>query len=256
MPDHLHIEIADKDLAILKNMKVADLIKQIKLYPIVTRKVVVICPKRPNHDEETEMYAIANEFIGIANQENWDVKPLIGNDASQANILDALNNWNADWLVYFGHSLNTYIPGQSNNQLQFAITPLNANVLSNRTASVTACSTLLNLGQAAVNSNCVAYLGYKGFFSLWWGGSVTQDFRSATNAANVALLKGCLYKDAKQTGWDAWNAIWINWSNLAASNPQISPLMTADMLANRDNLDFLGNPKAVARPIGIVVLNP
>ena len=42
MPDHLHIEIADKDLAILKNMKVADLIKQIKLYPIVTRKVVVI----------------------------------------------------------------------------------------------------------------------------------------------------------------------------------------------------------------------
>ena len=250
------LEIAEIDLKSLKQMSVADLIQQIKLYPVVTRKVVVICPQRPNHDEETEMLQIANKFIFEANQENWDVKPLTGNNASQTNILDALNNWNADWLVYFGHSLNTYIPGQSNNQLHFAITPTNANVLSNRTASVTACSTLLNLGQAAVNSNCIAYLGYKGFFSLWWGGAVTQDFRTATNAANIVLLKGGLYKDAKQTGWNAWNNIWVKWTNIAKTNPQVSPLMTADMLANRDNLDFLGNQKAVARPIGIVVKKP
>jgi hypothetical protein len=245
------------DPSILNRMTVLNLIEMLSKYPIVTRKMLLVVPERPNNDLEGVMSDVATAMVAEAKKKSWDVKELRGNNASKINILDALSNWKPDFFVYYGHSLNSYVPGQSNNQLELAITPGNANVLSGRTACVTACSTLNSVGVPATKAKCVAYMGYSGLFTalITYNAKLKKDFTDGTNAVYFALLEGQTYKDAKSAAWKKWDDLWKEWTIIQASNPAVPPFVPATFLDNRNKLDYVGNPQAVARPIGIMVAN-
>jgi hypothetical protein len=241
------------------------LLELIKKYPIVTRKLLLVRPliSQPHVSLEDAlgyeaMNVIADDFKKEAQAAKWKVIDLKGNNATKANILNAINTENPDFFVYFGHSYGTYIPGQNNNQLELAITPSNVTVLNaNKTASVTACKTISSIGIPAVQAGTVAYIGYKDYFHNWFtynkltnqllsDSELDKDFRAAANAANIALLNGALYKDAKDIGYKKWMEIVNKW---IPKNTNIA----ADALANANGLDFVGKQNAVARPIGILV---
>jgi hypothetical protein len=233
----------------LQRISAASLIEMISKYPIVTRKLMIVCPKRPSHDEEIAMSNTADLMKAAAIAGDWEiVADLRGNNASATKIQNAITSKVPDFFTYYGHSLNLYIPGQKNNNLEFAITAANANVFLNRNACVTACKTLLSVGTPAVSANCVAYMGYNDYFTgvYYTGGGIISEFAEAVNAVYIALLEGRTFKDAKQIGWNKWDDLWKLWVKNS-----VDPSFTAGVLANRNALDFVGEPRGVARPIGL-----
>jgi hypothetical protein len=255
MSNQIEQKLDSSILGRLGQMTVLELFWLLSKYPIVTRKMLLVVPKRPNNELENVTNAAATAMVVEAKKRSWDVKELRGNDASKINILDALSSWKPDFFAYYGHSLNSYIPGQSNDQLELAITPANAGVLSGRTACVTACSTVNPVGIPATMAKCVAYMGYSGFFTVLItnGAKLKKDFADGTNSVYLALLEGQTYKDAKSAAWKKWDDLWKEWTIIQASNSLVSPFVPAVFLDNRNKLDYVGDPKAVARPIGILL---
>jgi len=270
MSDTVTIDVPKKLLA----MDLISVFELLKKYPIVTRKLLLIRPLRSEPHvtkEEAQgdkaMNVIACDFKKKAEAADWQVFDLKGNNATKTSILNMINTQNPDFVVYFGHSLNTYIPGQKNDKLELAITPSNISLLANRTASVTACLTLSSIGIPATKAGIVAYLGYKALFSNWFtvhlvtgellsDSELDVDWRGATNAANTALLNGALYKDAKDIGYKKWIETSNKWQAKYQSNPQVGPLIASSALSNANGLDFVGKSNAVARPIGILITTP
>ncbi|MFX1536212.1 MAG: hypothetical protein ACFFDI_18505 [Promethearchaeota archaeon] len=254
MSDIPQIVIPEKILT----MNISSILDLLLKYPIVTRKLLIIAPLRPNHDEEVAMNNVAADLEIKAKNVGWDVTYLKGNAATKTNIVNNINNWKPDFIVYYGHSLNSYIPGQQNNQLQFAITPSNASLLANKTASITACFTTNSIGVPAIKAGCVGYLGYKtAFTGVWDSAWINQKFKDATNAANIALLNGEKYTEAKKKGYQKWYSFYQDLVNLQNAYPNsIDPTLPGGILANANGLDYVGNPNAVARPIGILLSGP
>jgi len=253
MSDTFKMVVPKKVLA----MNMASILELLQKYPIVTRKLLLIRPLRPNHDDEATMNNIADALVVKAKDAGWEVNDLKGNAATKTDIVNTINNWNPDFVVYYGHSYNSYIPGQQNNQLQLAITPSNVSLLSNRTASITACHTVATIGVPAIQAGAVGYLGYTAPFTLAWGPSIYQDMEDATNTANVALLNGEKYTEAKKKGHDKWYSVYKKWDQLQKTYPtKIDPTLPGGLLDNANGLDYVGNPNAVARPIGILLATP
>ncbi|UCH32457.1 MAG: hypothetical protein JSV05_03510 [Candidatus Bathyarchaeota archaeon] len=258
MSDTLQMKIPEKVLA----MNMSSILELLQKYPIVTRKLLLIRPLRPNRPDEVAINKVADAFVVKANDAGWEVKDLKGNAATKTNIVNTINNWNPDFVVYYGHSLNSYIPGQQNNQLQFAITPSNVSLLSNKTASITACHTVSTIGVPAVKAGAVCYLGYKVPFTGVWGSLLDHDFEEATNAANIALLNGEKYSVAKDKGSKRWKKFYDDLVIYMKNNPndirvkKMDPTIPGGLLDNANGLDYVGNPNAVARPIGILLTTP
>jgi pimeloyl-ACP methyl ester carboxylesterase len=263
MPKDVVLKI---DPSLLSGMTVLHLIDMIGKYPLVTRKMLLIVPNRGTDHLETVMNAAADKMKVEAVAKLWSVIDLRGNGASKAAILNALRKEKPDFVAYFGHSYGSNIPGQSNNQFHVAISSANANVLSGLTACITACTTINSVGIPATQAKCVAYMGYTDLYtmviatlvadgSLYLAYPPTQDYIKATNAVYLALLDGSTFKDAKEVGRKAWDDVWKIWAVKRQSDPSIDPFIAADALTNRDRLDFVGTPSAVARPIGLLVTN-
>jgi hypothetical protein len=231
-------------------------------YPIVTRKLLLIRPLRPGHPEEVEINKVADALVVKANDAHWEVTDLKGNSATPNNIENTIKNWKPDFVVYYGHSYGSNIPGQENNQLKVAISANNVSLLSNITASITACHTMNSVGIPAINANAIGYLGYKVSFTFGWGQLVGHDFEEATNIANIALLNGEKYSEAKDKGYKRWKKFHDDLANFMKNNPddirvkKMDPTIPGGILANANGLDYVGNSNAVARPIGIVLSTP
>lgn len=187
---------------------------------------------------------VADAFVVKAKDAGWEVNDLKGNTATKTNIVNTINNWNPDFVVYYGHSLNSYIPGQQNNQLQFAITPSNISLLSNRTASITACHTVSTIGFPAIKAGAVCSLGYKVPFTGVWESLLDHDFKEAR---------------AKDKGSKRWKKFYDDLVIYMKNNPnyirvkKMDPTIPGGLLNNANGLDYVGNPNAVARPIGILL---
>jgi hypothetical protein len=245
------LEISGKVL----NMSMGSILDLLSKYPIVTRKLLLIRPLRPNNDGDAYINEVADAFVSEADKADWDVLDLKGNNATPSNIYNEIKNWKPDWVVYYGHSLNSNIPGQENNQLKTAISASNVSLLSNITASITACHTMTSVGIYAKNAGAIGYLGYNCSFTLPWGSLLAPDSTKATNEANIALLNGEKYVVAKEKGRNRWKKFYDDLNNYLAKHPtvQIDPTIPGGILANSTGLDYVGDPNAVARPIGILL---
>lgn len=253
------LELSEKTISMLEQVSVADFIDLFIKYPIVTRKLLLIRPKLPGDGYTMVTHKAAGLVKQKAKDAGWTVDNLEGNNATTENILKAIKK-KPDFVVYYGHSLNIHnIPGQKNNQLEVAISPGNVGVLLGRTLSTVACYLAKVLGPAAIKAKVVAFLGYKTVHTVFTVGKLLDDFIEGSNAANYALLEGKKYEEAYQIGWNAYDQKWLYWSTLqkkgllTPEGKKICPLALAAFLNNRDGLTRLGNPKGVARPIGIVV---
>ena len=261
MPNFPQVEISEKVLG----MNMSSILDLLNKYPIVTRKLLLIRPLRPNHPEEVAINNVANALVIKANEAGWDVTDLKGNSATPTNIENTINNWKPDFVVYYGHSYLSNIPGQENDQLKVAISASNVSLLSNITASITACHTMIAVGKPAIAAGTIGYLGYNSnFLIVWgslkdnagnWGASLDPDFEAATNAANIALLNGEKYSEAHEKGILRWKKFYDDLSTYLKNNPNmlIDPTILPGILANSKGLDYLGNENAVARPIGILL---
>lgn len=254
------------DPNILSGISLLDFVDLFSKYPLVTRKMLLIVPKRPNDKLEVVMNAAADKMKVEAEARNWTVIDLRGNSATKTAILDKLQNEKPDFVAYYGHSLNSCIPGQKNDSLELAITGANANVLSGRTACISACSTLSPVGVPAVNAKCVAYMAYSSLFNVVYmynsatntvilGAELTKDWIAGTNAVYMTLIDGMTYQDAKAAGRKKWDDLWVKWTAKRATDPKIGPFVPAGAQENRDRLDFVGQANAVARPIGLLMAN-
>lgn len=260
MPKSADLKI---DPSALANVTALDLLNMITKYPVVTRKMLLIVPQIKGDNLEAQFNAAADKLKTEATAKLWTVTELRGTAATTSAILNALATEDPDFVVYYGHSVSSNLGAYSSSGPDIAISASNANELSGRTASITACSTLNTVGTAAVKANCVAYMGYSGLYAgvfaefgkngpIILNAPVTQEWIDAKNAVNIALIDGATFEDAKAAGRKAWDDIWLKWTAMSKVNPKIKWVAEA-ALDNRDLLDFVGTAKAVARPIGLLV---
>ncbi len=266
MGNHIILKISDELVETLGSITAIEFLQgYIELaYPLVTRKLLLICQNLPSDPVTEFTFAAAEKLEAAAKSGGWDVKPLKGNAATKQNIVDKLTNWKPDFVVYYGHSCSSdNWCGQENDAPVTAvgIHAGNVHLLSGRTASTVSCYTAKNMGPAAIKAGAVAYLGYKDSYlvlflekpstaSKWalaYFKKLTGRMREAANAPNKALLQGATYETAYQKGYDAWTKNWQTYKK------DLNPTVPATMLKNRKGLLRLGNPKAVARPIGLSV---
>ena len=251
-------------MSLLGQMSIAEFIEQINKYPVVTRKLLLIRPLRLTDQAEVFMNKVADEVKKGALKGNWDINDLKGNQATKKNILDAIKNKKPDFIMYFGHSYNTYIPGQENNSLVYAITPQNVQVLSGKAVIVNACYTAMSIGPKAISAKTRAYIGFTNLLTiLFYSNEVEDDCKEALSVANLALLNGDIFETAWQKGWNTWDQKWKDWTSFCIKNKdkltekgiEFCQMGPAALLNNRNRFARLGEKKAVARPIGILV-NP
>lgn len=254
MPDFPQIEVSEKVLG-MNMLSILDLLTK---YPIVTRKLLLIRPLRLDRPEEVGLNKVADALVKKAKDAHWDVTDLKGNSATPNNIQNNIKNWKPDFVVYYGHSSNSNIPGQENDQLKTAISASNVSLLSNITASITACHTMISVGDPAIKAGAIGYLGYNVSFLGLFGQLYDHDFTEAANAANIALLNGEKYSEAKDKGFNRWKQFYTDLKNYLKTHPnvKIDPTIPPGLLANANGLDYLGDPNAVARPIGILLATP
>jgi hypothetical protein len=99
-------------------------------------------------------------------------------------------------------------------------------------------------------------------FTALGGSLLDHDFKEATNAANIALLNGEKYCEAKKKGYERWMQFYTNLVKFMKKNPndirvkKMDPTTPGDILANANGLDYVGDSNAVARPIGILLSTP
>ena len=262
------VKIIDKSMSLLGQMSIAEFIEQINKYPVVTRKLLLIRPLRLTDQGEVFMNKIADEVKKGkkgALKGNWDIiDDLKGNQATKKNILDAIKNKKPDFIMYFGHSYNTYIPGQENNMLVETITPQNVQVLSGKAVIANACYTAKSVGHHAISAQTRAYIGFTNVLTiLHYSNEVGDDCKEALSVANLALLNGDTFETAWQKGWNTWDQKWKYWTSFCIKNKgkltkegiEFCQMGPAALLNNRNSFARLGEKKAVARPIGILV-NP
>ena len=253
----------DKLLSKLAQTSLADFLEQITKYPVVTRKLLLIRPYRPDDQGEVYMNKVADAIKLEAQEGNWQiVDDLKGNQATKQNIVDALTKKQPDFVMYFGHSYNSYIAGQENGALVEAINLQNVSVLSGKALIVNACLTASSLGPQAVTAKCRGYIGYTGVLTtLHYSQEVEDDCTEALSVPNLMLLEGDTYTTAETKGRAVWDAKWKKWTQFCLDNKgklttegaAFCALGPAAFLDNRDRFARLGNKQAVARPIGLLV---
>jgi hypothetical protein len=251
-------------MSALANITAIGLLDMISKYPVVTRRMLLIVPQIKGDNLEAQMNKAADKLKTEATAKLWTVIERRGTAATNSAILNALATEDPDFVVYYGHSVSANIGAYSSSGPNIAISASNANVLSGRTASITACSTLNTVGTAAVKATCVAYMGYSSLYTAVFSASkatnaiilsapLTQEWIDGTNAVNHALIDGATFEDAKAAGRKAWDDIWLKWTAKRKLDPKIPAFIPASAADNRDRLDFVGTPNAVARPIGLLV---
>ncbi len=250
------------DPSILEQVTVGQFLDLLSKYPIVTRKLLLIRPLRTGDGYTEFCHAAAELLKQDAQTGGWTVNDLAGNNATRAAVLNAIQQDDPDFVIHYGHSINMHnLSGQKNGQLEIAIGPGDAALLSGRSLSTVSCSTAKVLGPALISAKARAYLGYADLHTVYVGSGMAAEFTEASNAANLALLNGETYEVAYQIGRNAYDQKWLKWSSLQKQGKltplgkKICPLVMAALLKDRNGLTRLGNPRAVARPIGIL-LNP
>lgn len=283
--DDLEYTLSDELLAKMKSVSITAFIKSVfeSGYPLVTRKLLLVRQKLPRKtvkgatvkDFSEVTFEAAERVKNVAKTNGWTVEDLAGNNATQQNILAAFEKL-PDFVLWYGHCYGVgacnNLAGQENDQLVSVIGSQAGHVqlLSGRTVNANCCLTAANVGLQAINAKAVAYLGYTLYLGFVTGAlplaplftEIEEDFIKGVNAPTIALLEGATYEAAFKKGWDVWDQKYDKWvtkctpppgQSLTKEGQKLCQLVLPAFLDNRNGLDRLGNPKAVARPIGIVV---
>ena len=217
----------------------------------MTPKLLLIRPKINTDDFTSKFSHPASNLENIAINLGWDVRMLELDDTNRTEVENLIRNGDNgafDFIIQYGHGESDKLFGQRNNVKESIIDTANVNMLSWAVVSTVSCSSAIELGPAAVNANTTrnksAYLGH----NLPYGCEYPhwQFFQKAANEANIALLEGKTFMQAKARGYAEYtNQI----NNLLNSPPSLTKYIAAALLwLDRESLTVVGKGSARAKP--------
>lgn len=214
----------------------------------MTPKLLLIRPKIDTDDFTKNFSYPASDLGTKAVNLGWDVTILELNDTNRANVENTIRNGNFDFIIQYGHGESDKLFGQRDNVQESIIDTANADMLSWALVSTVSCSSAIGLGPKAVEKNTArnksAYLGH----NLPYGCEYPhwEFFQKAANEANIALLEGKTFMQAKARGYAEYtNQI----NNLLNSPPSLTKYIAAALLwIDRESLTVVGKRSARAKP--------
>lgn len=213
------------------------------------KKLLLIRPKIPNDAFTTNFSHPASDLGDKARAEGWQVTELEGNATTPNNVKDRIQNEDPDFIIHYDHGGIDKLYGQENGVkkpiLECSGADPNVNLLSSAVVSTVSCSSALILGPAAVAANerdKKAYLGYDMPFGCEY--AYWQYFARAANKANIALLEGKTFQQAKTLGKNQYTSEINNLLTLPGYTKYVAVLL---MLIDRAHLTLVGNGSAIAQ---------
>jgi hypothetical protein len=207
------------------------------------KKLLLIRPKIPG-DGYTELgsFLWAEDVKTKANAEGWDVTDLDANNATRANIENALNNVKPHLVIHYDHGSSLTLWGQKGNALEAGLDDSNIALASGKMVSTVSCNSASGLGPSSITKGVISYIGYTqphGFYS-----SVAAEFGQASNAANFVLLEGGTAQQAFDAGWTAYTNLYNYLMSLTP--PKLAAAAMA--LHDRDCMALIGSARSTAPP--------
>lgn len=214
----------------------------------MTPKLLLIRPKIDTDDFTKNFSYPASELGIIAGNLGWDVTEMKMNATNRTDVENTIRNGNFDFVIQYGHGESDKLFGQRNNVQESIIDNANVDMLSWALVSTVSCSSAQELGPLAVDANTArnksAFLGH----NLPYGCEYPhmQFFQNAANEANIALLEGKTFMQAKARGYTEYtNQI----NNLLNSPPSLTKYIAAALLwIDRESLTVVGKGSARAKP--------
>jgi hypothetical protein len=202
------------------------------------RKLLLIRPKRDSYTNWTcDAAALVRQ---TAVDRGWQVTDLVGNDATRDRVVDCIGAVNPNLIIHYDHGNEVALHGQKDDQEDVVFDMYlvcNARMLDGRAFSTVSCSSASQLGPAAVDHGCRAYLGYNRVHSVPF--AFGSQFALAANAANIALLVGATFSEAFDYARVVHTLEYLGVL-------RVDPVAAALLLANRDALTLLGNSMEIA----------
>jgi hypothetical protein len=170
-----------------------------------TKNLLFIRPDIPG-DKYTEQFAkpAAQLVYDKAQKEKWNITDLRGSKASKKNVNKALldPNNSIDFVVHYDHGNPNAMMGWNKKPV---IDVTNVKYLSGKGMSSVSCFSafpILGVGQRAIDSGAIAFLGYNSFHCC--ENTFQMVFVYCANVANYALLEGKTFLDSYKIGLDTY----------------------------------------------------
>ncbi len=205
------------------------------------KKLLLIRPILPGDTYTTMGSNVwAGDVKTKAIAEGWDVRDLNGDDATRANIEDALNTYKPGLVMHYDHGSNFTMYGQNSGALEAGLDESNIALVSGRILSTVSCLSASGLGPDAITEGVTSYLGYTDLHTFWT--DFPAEFGAAANAANFALLECKTLQEAFDRGWTAYDDLY---ADLHAGGFDME---AAAALHDRDCFALLGSTTNTACP--------
>ena len=169
-------------------------------------KLLLIRPMITNDDFTNNFSYPASDLATTASNEGWHVTELAINNANRNRVGIEIGAANADFIIHYGHGMRDKIFGQGYPNvaiLECNNATENVNSLSSSVVSTVSCSSAAGLGDAfTVANKNGGFLGHNAPYGCEY--AYWEYFKRASNAANIALLEGKKFSDAKEAGYQAY----------------------------------------------------
>lgn len=223
-----------------------------------SKKLLLIRPRITNDDWTSKFsFDASSELERKAHDQHWEVTSLLEEDANRTIVERKIGEVNPDFIIHYGHGGFDKLFGQIYPQvdlkdpiLECTSSERNVDLLSSAVVSTVSCSSALALGPAAVAANTrsiKAYLGYN--VPIYCEYEYSDYFKRAAEAANIALLKGKTFQEAKAEGYQKYTDE-IN-ELLRLEDPTFTKYVAVlGLLIDRNHLTLVGDgsAKALAEP--------
>jgi hypothetical protein len=212
-------------------------------------KLLLIRPKITDDDFTSRFSHPASDLVNTASDLDWDVTELECDGTNRIDVENYIRTGDFDFIIHYDHGETDKLFGQNDNVKEPILDNANVDSLSSTVVSTVSCCSAIDLGKAAVEANTAkkaAYLGYNlpfGCEYLYW-----QYFQRAANEANIALLEGKTFRQARARGYGQYT---LEINNLLALPNLTNPLKfvaAALLWLDRESLTLVGDGSARAKP--------
>ncbi len=203
---------------------------------------------RANHDISTSyLFAFSEEPIKEAETKGFKVAKIEGDEISEATLRSRIKNRKPKFMFFSGHGNDTSL--FDNHGKEF-IDIHSADVFKDTVAYTIACNCLVNLGSAAVEKGCGAFIGYKKpfwiardhkFESTPLKDKIATPIIECSNIIVKSLLKGNNVEEAiRKSNEKAVDNI----LKLIYSKEPLAPASLQALVYNDEALSFKGEASA------------
>lgn len=199
---------------------------------------------RTRHDIQTSyLYAYSEELIEDAKNKGFKVVKIEGDEISEENLRSRIKNKKPTFIFFNGHGSSNSLFDNMGNEF---INVESADVFKETVTYTIACSCLENLGSAAVDKGCFAFIGYKKPFwiardhkyeSTPLKDKIAKPIIECSNIIVKSLIKGNTVEESIRKSHEkaADNII-----KLIYSNEPLAPASLQALVANDTALSFKG----------------